>query len=265
MTRLGQLYAALRRARGGPGGLVEDGRGQGRGVPHLPGDRQPAGQPEAAAGASRSPRRCSARTRATGKRSIGTGRPWRRSTSPRTAARRFQALLDLTITDDEKSAFTKAKARNPKLTAPGASSACRPIPGDSAAGGTARQQSFDPHRSASSTPAIVSRRYTWSPADFGQARMAALGWLDEPGRETGTGQERRVRRRVPQRPPRRRRPTSALSGIGFISVRCAQDNAGAFEAAKALSRAAPTDPMALWAYLYRRGRARTSAGPNLLR
>ena len=53
----GAALCPLRRARGGPGGLVEDGRGQERGASHLPGDRQPAGQQEAAAGRWRSPSR----------------------------------------------------------------------------------------------------------------------------------------------------------------------------------------------------------------
>ena len=35
-----------------------------------------------------------------------------------------------------------------------------------------------------------------------------------------------------------------------MSARCSQDNAGSFEAAKALSCAAPTDTTALWAYLF---------------
>ena len=36
-------------------------------------------------------------------------------TKPDAAVRRFQALVALTIDDDEKSTFAKARARNPKL------------------------------------------------------------------------------------------------------------------------------------------------------
>ena len=53
------------------------------------------GQRQAAAGRSRSPRRCSARTRATGRPSIARAWPWSTLEKPDEAGAPFRALLDL--------------------------------------------------------------------------------------------------------------------------------------------------------------------------
>ena len=45
---------------------------------------------------------------------------------PKEAAARFQKLLELPVGDDEKSAFAKAQAPNPRLQAPGAPTPARP-------------------------------------------------------------------------------------------------------------------------------------------
>ena len=113
-ARLGQLTRAM--ATGGsPGGLVEDGHGQGGGGPsHLPGDRQPAGPPEADSGVGdhrdddpQGPARLGGPLPA-GRGPGGVGKP-------EAAERAFRALLDLTLADDEKSAIVKARSRDPKL------------------------------------------------------------------------------------------------------------------------------------------------------
>ena len=64
--------------------------------------------------------RCSARTRTTGRPSTARGVALAGLDKPDEAARRFRALLDLRVADDEKSAIVKARTRDPKLQAAGA-------------------------------------------------------------------------------------------------------------------------------------------------
>src|SRR5262249_11456222 len=91
------------------------------------------------------------------------------------AAAQFEKLIELRIDDDEKSAFAKAQARNPRLQASGAP---RPMV-------SASRQGMIPLEDRIATayqiryfcklmPRGVPRGYSWLPPDFGQARMAAL-------------------------------------------------------------------------------------------
>ena len=106
---------------------------------------------------------------------------------PDAAAQAFRALLDVTIADDETSAFARARARNPHLQAPNA----YPI--------FARFQGMSPMEQRIGVVmyirlfcglegglSSITQRYSWSPADFGQARMAALGWLVNLAQKRGT-------------------------------------------------------------------------------
>src|SRR5262249_31996367 len=98
---------------------------------------------------------------------------------PAEAAARFRALLDLRLADDEPSAAAKARKK--------AASAGRPA-------GTSARQTFTPAdfplqqridriwelRRATGMdgrPYYGGPNGVWMPGDFGQARMAALGWL----------------------------------------------------------------------------------------
>ncbi len=95
----------------------------------------------------------------------------------------------------------------------------------------------------------LSRQITFSPTDFGQARMAALGWLMSLAEKQGAGQSEAViaafRQAAGKSPADLR---SLWDWFYLCAVRL--DNAGVFEAAKSLSRAAPTDTTALWAHLH---------------
>ena len=164
------------------------------------------------------------------------------------AVRRFQTLLDLSISDDDKSAFNKAKARNPKLTVPGASASARmmqpALPLEERVSNIHIIRIFSKLDKTS-----ISRQITFSPTDFGQARMAALAWLMSLAENQGAGKSEAViaafRKAAGKSPADLR---SLWDWFYLCAVRL--DNAGAFEAAKALNRAAPTDTTALWAYLY---------------
>jgi hypothetical protein len=108
---------------------------------------------------------------------------------PEDAGRRFEAMLDLTKGDDEKSATAKARTRDPKLQAAGArpSSIGRQstIPLEDRIGqvSTIRMackiEGREVYSRTGPTPA-------WGPADFGQARMAALGWLVSLAQKQGS-------------------------------------------------------------------------------
>ena len=216
----GAALCALGRPGGGPGGLVEDGRGQGR--EHFTSTRRwtACSSIRSRSRSWRPPRRCSARTRTTGRPSIARARPWRRCDKPEEAEQAFQALLALTIADDEKSAFAKARARNPRLQAPNAltrssryTQAIRRWKNGSAWRICIRHVL----RTRRST---IPQGYSWSPADFGQARMAALGWLVEPG-----ARSRDRRRSTRSSPPFRKPPRSAgrppcIVGLVLPVCRC---------------------------------------------
>ncbi len=168
---------------------------------------------------------------------------------PRDAAATFQKLIDLPVGDDEKSAYAKAQARNPRFQASGA-------PRQLAA--TSRQ-SMTPLESRVSnaymiryfcklTPTPPPRGYSWSPADFGQARMAAIGWLVSlAGREQPGGQDEFIAgvRAASLKTPGDHRAIWNW----FYLCNMLLDHAGCFDAARNLSSALPRDPLALWAFL----------------
>ena len=174
------------------------------------------------------------------------------------AARQFQALIDMAIPDDEKSAFSKAKARNPKLTATGTAARLRPmqptLPLDERLGNIRVLRIF-----CKLDPTILSRRASFPLTDFGQARMVALGWLMSLAEKRAPGKSddlvTGVRKAAEKTPIDLRRLWN-----WFYVCEMREDNAGAFEAARALYRAAPTDTSVLWAYLFAVGGRGLPAG-----
>jgi tetratricopeptide (TPR) repeat protein len=181
---------------------------------------------------------------------------------PEAAERSFHALLALTIPDDEKSVFSKARARDPRLQAPNA------YPG------SARLQATMPLEERLGTADLIrdfcglenstlTRRYSWGPSDFGQARMAAMGWIVSMVQKQGVPQAEGVVASF--RKPAEKRPADLRASWDWLYL-CAVrlDHAGAFAAAQMLSRAAPTEPLALWAYLHSLGGRQTPLGRYLV-
>ncbi len=176
------------------------------------------------------------------------------------AAGQFAKLSDLKVGDDEKSAFAKAMARNPGLqgltqTRPVLASPRQSlVPLDSRLA-AAYQISF----SSKLVPRAAARGFSWSPPDFGQARMAALGWtVSLAGREQPSRQDEvmgGIRSRALKTP-------SDLDAIWNWFYLCGvrEDHAGTLEAARKLTEAAPHDALALWAYLNRLGARTTPLG-----
>ena len=96
-----------------------------------------------------------------------------------------------------------------------------------------------------------AQNIVWSPDDFGQARMAALGWLlgfEEQGKIKSDGLLSAVRARAEKAPA----DVHALWDWFYV-CQMHYDNSALFEAARRLSRAAATDPVSLCAYLYTMG------------
>ena len=97
---------------------------------------------------------------------------------PKEAAARFAKLIDLPVGDDEKSAFAKAQAKNPGLQASGmgralvAGSRQSILPLEDRVG-----YAYLIARVSKLSRIPLARTLSWSPADFGQARMAGLGWV----------------------------------------------------------------------------------------
>ena len=172
---------------------------------------------------------------------------------PDQACKRFEALLALRIDDDEKSAFAKARARNPHLQATGARAA------SGAAAVSAAMPDADVPleqrigmtyviRRACNLDGPTSRPVAWSPEDFGQARMATLGWLlsfEQQHKATPPSPIAAIERAAEKGPA----DVHALWDW-FYLCQMRYDNAALFEAARKLSRAAATDPIAMWAYLH---------------
>ncbi len=178
---------------------------------------------------------------------------------PDVAAQAFRACSTLTIPDDETSAFTKARAAIPTSRRP---TSTRSSPG-----------SRESHRWSERLgvvivdPAVLRARqwrrspsgYSWSPADFGQARIAAMGWLVEPGPEAGHRGSRGTRGLDPQAG---REAPADLRAMWDWFYLCAVrfDNAGCLRGSPRAQPRAPTDPLALWAYLHSLGGRQIAVG-----
>ncbi|HEV3167805.1 MAG TPA: tetratricopeptide repeat protein, partial [Isosphaeraceae bacterium] len=179
---------------------------------------------------------------------------------PAEAGRRFQALLDVRSKDDDQSVIVKARSRGP---------AGRP------AGVTANQPSAFAQARANPLQARMGQLQTirmmtgletryygmtssWSPTDFGSARIASLAWLINLAQKNDTQDEvvKRVRESC-ARTPTDARPFWDLYYLQIVR----QEYAETFEAAKALSLVAATDLPAQWAYLSTLP-SRATSGPN---
>ncbi|MGP0063330.1 MAG: DUF1583 domain-containing protein [Isosphaeraceae bacterium] len=171
---------------------------------------------------------------------------------PEAAERAFRALLALGVADDEKSAIIKARKRDPKLQGEGArqSSITRKasVPLEDRIG-----QVYEMRMACQ----LESRSYylytgqvsAWAPEDFGQARMAALGWIVSLAERNASAKGEEIVaafRKAAEKTP------ADIHAIWdwFYLCEMRYDNAAAFAAARMLSRATPNDPLALWAYLY---------------
>ena len=95
----------------------------------------------------------------------------------------------------------------------------------------------------------LPRGYSWSPDDFGQARMAALGWLVSLA---GTEQPSRADDVVAGfRAGADKLPADAHAIWNWFYLCAMQlDHAGAFEAGRKLRQSSPRDPLALWGSLH---------------
>ncbi len=167
---------------------------------------------------------------------------------PDAAERAFRNLLAMSVADDEKSLFSRARARNPRLQAPGAYFYFMRyqgiVPLEDRIGMADIIRYFCGFDSST-----ITQRYTWAPADFGQARLAALGWLASLAQKQGTPKLEELVASV--RKPAEQRPADLRALWDWLYL-CAirLDHAGALSAARSLSRAAPADPLALWSYLH---------------
>ena len=184
------------------------------------------------------------------------------SQKPEEAARRFRALLALNVDDDEKSAAVKARSRDPKLRSTGAraSTMNRPtVPLEDRLSGIFQVRRACKLDSREVYYAPGTQVPTWAPPDFGQARMAALGWLVSLAQKEGQAKADAIVAGVRQAAEKTPADPRALWDWFYLGV-LRYDNPGILSAGRALSRATPTDPMALWAYLHAMGSRHLGAG-----
>jgi tetratricopeptide (TPR) repeat protein len=99
------------------------------------------------------------------------------------AAQRFQAILDLRLRDDELSRLI-----GPRGGFDGGTAEASPLDARSQDDERAffdRLAAIEPIQEATGlSPPSARRKQLWTPADFGQARMAAVAWLDTLSRKT---------------------------------------------------------------------------------
>ncbi len=99
----------------------------------------------------------------------------------------------------------------------------------------------------------------WAPPDFGQARMAALGWLVSLAQKQGKANADAVAAEVRQAAEKTPADPRALWDWFYLGA-LQYDNPAVLAAGRALSRATPADPLALWAYLYAIGSRQLGTG-----
>ena len=184
---------------------------------------------------------------------------------PDLAAERFAALLELANSDDELSALSRSRSKDPKLNA------ASTLPS------ALRQATGHPIEQRLAQVAMIRRATTldgrfvlsaralptvWTPGDFGQARMASLSWLvaiaEKKGKAKGDEVVARFRKAAEKTPTDPR----ALWDSFYLAV-LRYDNAATLAAGKLLSRRTQSDPLALWAYLYSLGGRERSAGQRI--
>ena len=167
---------------------------------------------------------------------------------PLEAARRFRAVLDSKAVDDAMGAVAKAKKK-------GMGPSGDPNAPSNATNYYAPTKSFPLQdrlsrvfqiRSACGIDGRYASGSTWSPDDLGQARMASVGWLLTLATKAGT-QDALVAelRQAAEKAPTDPRPHWNLYYLQVLR----EEFPEIFEAAKGLSRAAPTDPPAQFAVL----------------
>ncbi|MEO6810538.1 MAG: tetratricopeptide repeat protein, partial [Isosphaeraceae bacterium] len=167
---------------------------------------------------------------------------------PEDATRRFRQLLDLKINDDKESALAKARKKSNSGRPAGTSSSLArsqvlirsPLEQRINSAYQIRMVTGLEDRPGYSSTSQVN----WSPADFGQARVAALAWLNVFARKDKTEDAflDAARKASETGGDRARRDWFFLQ---FVR----QDERETYEAARALALANPADPSAQWIYL----------------
>jgi predicted Zn-dependent protease len=184
---------------------------------------------------------------------------------PDLAAERFNALLELPGSDDELSALSRSRSKDPTLNA------ASTLPS------ALRQTTGPPIEQRLAQVAMIRRTTTldgrvllsnralptvWAPGDFGQARMASLAWLvaiaEKKGKAKGDEVIARFRKAAEKTPADPR----ALWDSFYLAL-LRYDNAATLAAGKLLSQRVPNDPLALWAYLYSLGGRERLAGQRI--
>ncbi len=167
------------------------------------------------------------------------------------AARAFRALLALRIADDEKSAIVKARTRDPKLQNQGVRITANrkaTMPLEDRLGAVVEIRGAS-RLAANYNYSTTNQITAWAPVDYGQARMAALGWLLGLAERKGPDKAKELIESFRKAAEKKPADVHALWDW-FYLCQMRFDNAGAYKATLDLTRATPTDPLALWAYLY---------------
>lgn len=186
------------------------------------------------------------------------------------AAGRFRAVLDLRRDDDEEGAIVKARRKSPTGTGMRTAGTAATAPGSPTAATLPPFPARDRLYAANSIQMLLGMQQgsrfmqvnPWTPADFGQARMFALGWLSTQAQRDTTQAEWLARLRAARdQAPNDPRPARDWYYLQLLRP----ERPDTYEAARFLARLAPNDPSALWSFLSTLpARARLSTLPMVL-
>ena len=187
---------------------------------------------------------------------------------PDEAVQRFRTLLDLRLDDDDRSAIVKARRRDPRLQSSGARASrtgqFQTTPLEDRINNVLQIRmttGLENNRSMASTRNAPA---SWPPPDFGQARMAAIGWTLSLSQKQGKDAQDKALDSLKAaaggdekgKAPRDPRPLWDW----YYACALRNEYRATYEAARSLGRATPTDPAALWVYLTSLGSRQMSSG-----
>ncbi len=180
------------------------------------------------------------------------------------ASRRLEALPALRVADDQESAIVTARRKSAASQPLGVTATTRALKTPRhpmrerlqairqirVACGLEERSYYGPYAS----------RFQWSPPEFGQARMAALGWLLNIAQKQD--KEADFVKRLKSAADAGSDPRALWDWYDLAAVR--NQMRACYRAAFKIARAAPTDVVALWAYLYHLSNRENGMNPALL-
>ena len=187
---------------------------------------------------------------------------------PADAFGRFQAILDLPVSDDEKSCACQGAVPRPEAEgrerAPNSGAqlqhATAPLQDRISQVLQIRLACKIENRVRISSRGLAT---IWAPQDFGQVRMAALGWMLNQAEREGPSKREELIARIRRASEKTPADARALWDWFYLCL-MRNDNPGIYAAGRLLARSLATDPLALWAFLQSLGGRHRPVGQRII-